>query len=97
MRKIIVFAISSIIIFSVVVQAQTQFATILKKSGVVNVRPKGETDFSVPAEISMGLNIGDALKTYEAGYAALLFSDDKSLIKIRKNSEIEIKEEFSVK
>ena len=97
MRKIIVFAISSIIIFSVVVQAQTQFATILKKSGVVNIRPKGETDFSIPAEVSMGLNIGDALKTYEAGYAALLFSDDKSLIKIRKNSEMEIREEFSVR
>ena len=97
MRKIIVFAISIIIIFSVVVQAQTQFATILKKSGVVNIRPKGETDFSVPAEVSMGLNIGDALKTYEAGYAALLFSDDKSLIKIRKNSEIEIREKFSVR
>ncbi|MCK4689675.1 MAG: FecR domain-containing protein, partial [Candidatus Marinimicrobia bacterium] len=97
MRKIIVFVISLIIIFSVVVQAQTQFATILKKSGVVNIRPKGETDFSIPAEVSMGLNIGDALKTYEAGYAALLFTDDKSLIKIRKNSEIEIREEFSTR
>ncbi len=97
MRKIIVLTISIILIFSVVSEAQDQFATILKKSGVVNMRPKGESDFSIPAEGGMGLNTGDALKTDETGYAALLFNDDKSLVKIRKNSTIEIKEEFSVR
>ena len=74
MRKTIVLAISIILIFSVVLEAQNQFATILKKSGVVNMRPKGEADFSVLAKVGMGLNTGDALRTDETGYAALLLS-----------------------
>lgn len=97
MKKVAVLTFCILLIFSISVHAQGHFATVLKKTGGVSVRPSGTIEFSVPATLSMGLSKGDALKTDETGYAAIVFSDDKSLLKIRKNSQIEIKEQFSVR
>lgn len=79
----------------ITIQAETQFATIMKASGEANLYRKSEPEFPVSAEVGMGINIGDAIRTGESGYAAMVFSDDKSMLKIRKNSEIIIEEIFS--
>ncbi len=77
--------------------AQPNFATIIKKSGTVNVRRSADNSFTTPAEASMGLFKGDALRTDENSYAALIFNSDKSLLKIREDSEIEIQEKFAMR
>lgn len=77
--------------------AQTFFATILKSMGTVDVKPSGESSFNVIAETGMGLHVGDAVKTQEDGFVALIFSKDRSMLKIRENSQVEIREEFSVR
>ena len=83
--------------FIVSAPAQTDLATVFKTNGAVYVKPSGENEFNVAAEMRMGLNIGDAIMTAEDGFAAVLFNKDKSLVKIRKNSEIIIREEFSIR
>lgn len=83
--------------FIVSAPAQTDFATVLKASGSVYVKPSGEDEFSAAAKMGMGLNIGDAIMTSEDGFVAVLFNKDKSLLKIRKNSEVSMREEFSIR
>jgi hypothetical protein len=95
MRSKIALVFLMTLFLTITIQAETQFATITKASGEVNLHQKGKPEFPVPAEIGMGINIGDILKTGETGYAAIVFSDDKSMLKIRKNSEITIEEKFS--
>ena len=77
--------------------AQAYFATVLKSAGTVFVKPSGESEFNVVAEMGMGLHIGDAIMTAEDGFVAVVFTNDRSLVKIRKNSEVAIREEFSVR
>ncbi|MBL7066804.1 MAG: FecR domain-containing protein [Candidatus Marinimicrobia bacterium] len=77
--------------------AQAYFATVLKATGTVFVKPSGENEFNVAAEMGMGMHIGDAIMTAEDGFVAVIFTNDKSLVKIRKNSEVAIREEFSVR
>ena len=82
---------------SLPLMAQSYFATILKSVGTVLIKPSGENDFNVIAETGMGLHVGDAVMTSEDGYVAVIFTSDKSLLKIRKNSEVTIREDLSTK
>jgi len=82
---------------SVTTFAQSYFAAVLKSTGSVFVKPSGETEFNVNAEMGMGLHVGDAIMTAEDGFVAVIFTSDKSLVKIRKNSEVSIREEYSVR
>jgi len=77
--------------------AQNQFATVLKVTGAVSLRPNGEDDFSTEVKAGMGISVGDALKTGADGFIAIIFTSDKSLLKIRKDTEIEIKDEFGTR
>jgi len=91
------FALSILMAFYGKSQAEDQFATILKTAGVVNIKQEGSTSFSTPAKMSMGLMEGDAIRTEADGFVAIIFNSDKSLVKIRKNSEIEIKEDYAAR
>ncbi|HPC35964.1 MAG TPA: FecR family protein [Candidatus Marinimicrobia bacterium] len=70
--------------------AQNQFATVLKVAGDVKLRAKGRGAFSTKVTIGMGINSGDAVKTGSDGFVAIIFTEDKSLLKIRNDSEIEL-------
>ena len=70
--------------------AQNQMATVLKVAGDVKLRTKGRSDFSRKVTMGMGINTGDALKTGSDGFVAIIFTEDKSLLKIRNDSEIEL-------
>ena len=88
---------SVMVVLTGAIVAQSYFATVLKSTGSVYVRPSGESEFNVTAEMGMGLHVGDAIMTADDGFVAVIFTSDKSLVKIRKNSEVSIKEEYSVK
>ncbi len=86
--------IATIFLSLVMLQAQTQYATVLKVTGGANLRPKGAVSYNVPIKLSMGVNIGDAIKTEADGFVALVFSSDKSMLKLRKNTELEIRDDL---
>ncbi|MCD6100906.1 MAG: FecR domain-containing protein [Candidatus Marinimicrobia bacterium] len=71
-------------------------ATILKVSGTVDVR-RSDSEAFVTAVMGTKLQNGDILRTHKDGLAALFFTDDKSLVKIRKNSLVSISQEFGIR
>jgi len=95
MKKII-FSMMLLLGFNLAI-AGGQYATVLKVTGEVSLRPLGSSNFSAPVEMSMNINVGDAIKTGADGFVAIIFTSDKSLLKIRKDSEIEIKDELNVR
>ncbi len=95
-KNFIIFTLMSLVCISLAF-AQSQYATVLKVTGEVSLRPSGESAFSTPVKMGMGINIGDAVKTGSDGFVAIIFTSDKSLLKIRSESEIEIKDEFGTR
>ncbi|MFH1213563.1 MAG: FecR domain-containing protein [Candidatus Neomarinimicrobiota bacterium] len=95
MKKLIGIMSLMLILGISLLMAQTQYATILKVTGSANLRPKGAGDYSVPITASMSINVGDAIKTGADGFVAIIFTSDKSLLKIRKDTELELKDEFN--
>ena len=68
------------------------------KSIAVAAKVRGETELKVPGgdyapNLIRGKQINDKdwVRTKDDGYIALMFIDDKTLLKIRENSELEIK------
>ena len=67
------------------------------KSIAVAAKVRGETELKVPGgdyapDLKRGKQINDKdwVRTKDDGYIALMFIDDKTLLKIRENSELEI-------
>lgn len=95
MKRLVKVLTCLMVIFYTFASSEEQYATILKTTGKVNIRTAKQTSFSIPAKMSMGLMKDDAIRTEEDGFAAIVFNTDKSLVKIRKNSEMEIKEDYA--
>lgn len=96
MKKKIIFVLTLLLGCNLAI-AQNQSATVLKVSGDASLRPQGASDFTDPVEVSMGINTGDAIKTGADGFVALIFMSDKTQLKIRKDSEIEIRDEQNLR
>ncbi len=74
----------SSIIFSFVFANKIAVATKIK--GMVEIMPVGKKDF---ANLNPGtiLSDGDKIRTGSKGFAAIIFIDDKSTLKLKENSE----------
>ena len=74
----------SFIIFSFVFANKIAVATKIK--GMVEIMPVGKKDF---ANLKPGtiLSDGDKIRTGSKGFAAIIFIDDKSTLKLKENSE----------
>ena len=74
----------SFIIFSFVFANKIAVATKIK--GMVEIMPAGQKDF---ANLKPGtiLSDGDKIRTGSKGFAAIIFIDDKSTLKLKENSE----------
>jgi hypothetical protein len=79
--KLIVF---SVLIFSIVFGNKIAVATKVK--GLVEIMPTGKKDF---LDLKSGtiLSDGDKIRTGRTGFAAIIFIDDKSTLKIKGNTE----------
>lgn len=71
-------------------QGSQDIALILKTIGTVEVNAGQDGDWML-AKRGMRLSSGHVIRTGDKSLAAIVFTDDKSLIKIRANSEITIK------
>jgi len=64
-------------------------AIVLKATGTVELKEAGASGFSL-LKRGVRVNSGDIVRTGGDGFAAVMFTDDKSLIKVRKNSSLTI-------
>ena len=79
----------SVTIISGFVQAET-VARVMKMSGDVLFKRLGQTSFSEKASLGAEVNNGDAIKVGEQGFAAIIYLDSKSIIKLKPNTQFEI-------
>ncbi|MBN2010107.1 FecR domain-containing protein [candidate division KSB1 bacterium] len=64
-------------------------AIVLKATGQVQLKQANAASFT-KAERGEHVNSGDVIQTGADGFAAVMFTDDKSLIKVRQNSTLTI-------
>jgi len=84
MKNIIYIILISSVILSI--GFANKIAVTTKVKGVVEIMPVGKKDFSnlKPGTI---LSDGDKIRTGSKGFAAIIFIDDKSTLKLKENSE----------
>ncbi len=64
-------------------------ARVMKANGDVFLKALGKTSFSKTVKPGQGINNGDAIRIGETGFAAVIFIDDRSVVKIRENTEFQ--------
>jgi len=67
-------------------------ARVIKSRGEVLLRRQAQADFTDALQPAMNLFNGDAIRAGEDGFASLLFLDDKSLLKVKANSQFQFVE-----
>lgn len=65
-------------------------ALMLKSKGQVHLRAAAQKDWE-PAKVGARLHSGEIVRTGDRSLAAIVFTDDKSLLKVRSNSSVTIK------
>ena len=68
-------------------------AVTTKVKGDARIKRAGTTEYRPEVRRGTALRSEDWLKTLKDGYIAIIFIDDKSQMKIRENSEVEIRTE----
>ncbi len=71
-------------------QSNNDVAIVLKSKGNVKVKKDATKKWS-NGDRGLRLDSGDIVKTYENSLAAIMFTDDKSLLKVRDNSILAIR------
>ncbi|MCH7573627.1 MAG: FecR domain-containing protein [Candidatus Marinimicrobia bacterium] len=71
--------------------AQTDaLARVLKSTGTVTLKRRTEATFGTALLAAMQLFNGDAISSGDDGFVSLVFLDDRTLLKIKANSQLEI-------
>ena len=79
----------SIIIFICSIVKGESVARIMKAEGLVYIKRLGMQTYAEAAQIGAAINNGDAIKVGEYGFAAVIFLDDRSVVKIKADSQFE--------
>jgi len=66
-----------------------KIAIVTKIKGMVEIMPTGKKDFN-SLKAGTILSDGDKIRTGRSGFAAIIFIDDKSTLKLKGNSEVVI-------
>ena len=92
MRFIISNVFKIIFVFLIVsdISLAEYVAKLIKVEGVVKIKRLGMQNYNEIAQVGGDINNGDAVKVGDYGYAALIFIDDRSVVKIKPNSQFEI-------
>ena len=65
---------------------------VMKANGTVLVKPMGAASYSVQVKPGLAISNGDAIRVGEASFAVVIFLDDKSVVKIRENTDFQFVE-----
>ena len=86
----IIFKIIFVSLFVFNISIAESVARLIKAEGVVKIKRLGMQTYNEIAQVGGSINNGDAIKVGDYGYAALIFIDDRSVVKIKPNSQFEI-------
>ena len=87
--RILVLTAMLVITLPVLAQ-QDPVARVIKSRGAVTIKRRTDADFTRTVTPAMELFTGDGLRAGADGFAALVFIDDKTLIKIKANTQFTI-------
>ena len=73
------------------VSAET-IGRVMKSNGTVLIKPMGSGTYSVSVKPGQAVSNGDAIRVGEASFAVVIFLDDKSVVKIRENTDFQFVE-----
>ncbi len=92
MKKLplIILFLSAFLNTALIAKTDRDVALIFKVKGKVKLL-KPQKNISMSARRGMRLDAGDQIQTDQNGFTALIFTDDKSMMKIRANSDVIIR------
>ena len=79
------------IIFSNLLSAET-IGRVMKSNGTVLIKQVGSSSYSIQAKPGQAVSNGDAIRVGDASFAVVIFLDDKSVVKIRENTDFQFVE-----
>ncbi len=65
---------------------------VMKSNGTVLIKPMGSNSYSIQAKPGQAVSNGDAIRVGESSFAVVIFLDDKSVVKIRQNTDFQFVE-----
>ena len=80
-----------IVFISSILNAQA-IGRVMKSNGTVLIKTMGSGTYSVDAKPGQAISNGDAIRVGEASFAVVIFIDDKSVVKIRENTDFQFVE-----
>ncbi|NOZ75277.1 MAG: hypothetical protein GXO90_07840 [FCB group bacterium] len=78
----------TVLLFGQLLSAET-IARVAKATGDVFVKRLGAAQFDEAVQPGAAINNGDALKVGQTGFAVVIFIDDRSVIKVKSNTEFQ--------
>ena len=80
------------ILFTVTICSAETIGRVMKANGEVLIKPIGSGTYSVSVKPGQAVSNGDAIRVGEASFAVVIFLDDKSVVKIRENTDFQFVE-----
>jgi len=80
------------ILFIVSICSAETIGRVMKANGEVLIKPIGSGTYSVSVKPGQAVSNGDAIRVGEASFAVVIFLDDKSVVKIRENTDFQFVE-----
>ena len=65
---------------------------VMKSNGTVLIKPMGSNSYTVQVKPGQAVSNGDAIRVGESSFAVVIFLDDKSVVKIRENTDCQFVE-----
>jgi hypothetical protein len=62
----------------------------MKMSGEVSLKRLGQSTYNEAGRLGLEINNGDAIKVGAKGFAAIIYMDDKSIIKLKPNTQFQL-------
>lgn len=79
------------LIFATFISAET-VGRVMKASGTVLIKPIGSGSYSIVVKPGQVVSNGDAMRVGEESFAVVIFLDDKSVLKVRENTDFQFVE-----
>ncbi len=80
-----------IVFVSAILNAQ-EIGRVMKSNGTVLIKTMGSGTYSVEVKPGQAISNGDAIRVGETSFAVVIFIDDKSVVKIRENTDFQFVE-----
>ena len=80
------------ILFTITICSGETIGRVMKASGEVLIKPIGSGTYSVTVKLGQAISNGDAIRVGEASFAVVIFLDDRSVVKIRENTDFQFVE-----